>query len=358
MEAWHIITMTPVFRVLAIVQLLLFIFLFVMTLLFKFYQNQHAAKEKKIIQRLNQYLLNFDTLSPQDLQYLKAHRRLSFTAFHLLEQQGQLSNQIIQDIIPALFLDKIKKDVSSRSWSIRNYAALNYQLRNKYLKNMSAIDEQHLLSLLADPVPLVAINAAIAICFDPRQQTMDKFIDIFSQQRRAQYDLLTEVLHASALKMMPFIEQRLNNEKNIYIRVFCYRMLRQLPKMELILSTLDTDIHSAIIDLRLAALAYIAYAQTNDYKFHLSNAINADAWEIRARAAKLIGYTKDTFFLATLSLHLSDAVWWVRFRSAEALGMMGAQGRAILSSQKIDVDKFAYEMSQQQLEFSRNQQQP
>lgn len=356
MEDLNFITITPIFKILALVQLFLFIVLFLITLFFKIYQRHFATKELKLINSFNTFLLNFDTLSFNDIECLKKHRQLSFEVFYLLEKQGIfINNQMIQDIINALFLDPINKDVMSKSWPIRNHAALNYQLRNKYLKNMNAVDEADLLILLADPIPVIAINAAIAICYCPSQQSIDTFIDIFSQNRRAQYDLLTEVLHTSALKIMPFVEKRLSQEKNIYIRVFCYRMLRQLPKIKIDLPDLESDINSTIIDLRLAALAYIAYAQTDNYKLHLSNAINADAWELRARAAKLIGYTKDESFLELLTLHLTDKVWWVRYRSAEALSLMGEKGETILNSQKIDVDKFAYEISQQQLEFSTNQ---
>ena len=352
MEDINFFTMNHVFKVLAIIQLLLFIILFFITLLFKLYQNYHSAKEKKLIAEINKLLLKFDTLSFKDIKRLKAHRTLCFEAFYRLEKQAQFSNnQIIQNIMISLFLPFINKDIASSYWPSRNNVALNYQLKSKYFKNMSSTEELFLIQLVADPVPLVSINAAIAICYSPTQKTMDSLIDIFSQRRRAQYDLLTEVLNTSALKVIPLITQRLNHEKNIYMRVFCYRMLRQLPKIDIDLARLESDINSKNIDLSLAALSYISYAQTHDYKDHLIKGLNSDFWEVRARAAKLIGYTKDAQLVDVLLPLLMDSVWWVRYRAAEALSHMGPAGLGALKAQKIDVDKFAFEMAQQQLQL-------
>ena len=297
MEDINFFTMNHVFKILAFIQLFIFIILFFITLFFKLYQNYHSAKEKKLIAQINKLLLKFDTLSFKDIEALKAHRALCFEVFNRLEKQAKFSsNQIVQNIMISLFLPSINKDIASNYWPSRNNVALNYQLKSKYFKNMSSTEELFLIQLVADPVPLVSINAAIAICYSPTQKTMDSLIDIFSQQRRAQYDLLTEVLNASALKVIPLITQRLNHEKNIYMRVFCYRMLRQLPKIDIDLANLESDINSKNIDLSLAALSYISYAQTHDYKDHLIKGLHSDFWEVRARVAKLIGYNLSSRF--------------------------------------------------------------
>ncbi len=221
---------------------------------------------------------------------------------------------------------------------------------------MSSEDEAYLMDLLADLITIVNINACIAIFYSPTQKTIDYLIDSISQKRRSQYEILKTIVKESAFKVIPLIQNRLSHEKNLYIRAFCYRMLRQLPKVEMSLSSLEQDLTSSEVDLKLAAISYISYLEQPNYKTYLLDGLNSSDWEVRARCAKIVGYTGDAELAKALEPYLNDEIWWVRYRTAEALMRLGDVGQQILKSKKIEFDKFAYEISQQQLKsFQFNQ---
>jgi hypothetical protein len=83
--------------------------------------------------------------------------------------------------------------VYSKDWLARSKAGMILQLKNKYFKIMSPEDEAYLVDLLADSVNIVSINACIAVLFSPTQKTIDYLIDLISQKRRSQYEILKTI---------------------------------------------------------------------------------------------------------------------------------------------------------------------
>ncbi|NBX84894.1 MAG: HEAT repeat domain-containing protein [Gammaproteobacteria bacterium] len=340
------------FKFFALIQILLFIVLFVVTLSYKIWKDYETKQQKKWIKQIHKLLTRFDKISPAELFFLKKRRVLAFKVFFQLEKEDSfVDNVLITNILINLFLPYLSEDVASLHWPSRNRAAMLLQLKNKFLKTLSVHEEAYLLKLMADSIRLVSLNAAIAVCFSPTQKMLDVLIDIFNQNRRSQYEFLTMMTSHAAYRIIPLIQARLIREKDIYTRVFCYRMLRQLPKMEISNPFIKSDLNSEHLDLRLAALAYIAYIEKPHFKDFLIEGLQSIFWEVRARAAKLIGYTRDEHLVPFLEPLLQDKVWWVRFRAAEALSLMGKTGMNVLKAQKIKIDKFANEIAQQQIEF-------
>lgn len=351
MEILNFTAMTHIFKILALVQIGLFIILLLMTFLVKFYQDWAVIHDKKILLRINLLLTQYDNLDMRQMNFLRKHRYRVFDALFLTDNDSaSLEQYDYEKIINNLFLPFLKQDANDPHWPQRNRAAKVLQLKNKYFKSLSEPEEKILIKLLNDDVPLVAVNAAEAIFFAPTQQMVDTFIDVFSVYRRAQYDLLGGMLKHAAFQVIPMILRRLSQEKNVNIRVFCYRMLRELPKLEVSVPFISKDLDSKNIDLNLAALSYVTYLEKSNYKEHLIKALDSPFWELRARAAKLIGYTKDENLVKFLEPFLKDKVWWVRFRTAEALTHLGHSGLNTLKAQKLNIDQFAFEISKQQIE--------
>jgi hypothetical protein len=340
------------FKFFALIQILLFIVLFVVTLSYKIWKDYQTKQQKKRLKQIKKALIRFDKISQDELFFLQKQKGAAFIVFFQLEKDDSfIDNVLIINILINLFLPYLSEDVASPHWPSRNRAAMLLQLKNKYLKTLSENEEAYLLKLMADLIPLVSLNAAIAVCFSPTQKLLDVLIDIFSQNRRSQYEFLTMMTSHAAFRIIPLIQTRLIREKDIYTRVFCYRMLRQLPKMEISNPFIQSDLNSEYLDLKLAALAYISYIEKPHFKDFLIEGLQSIFWEVRARAAKLIGYTRDEHLVSFLEPLLQDKIWWVRFRAAEALSLMGETGMNVLKAQNILIDKFAYEIAQQQIDF-------
>jgi HEAT repeats len=352
MEILNFNAITHVFKILAAIQITLFIVLLLVTFLIKLHQEWVVTQEQKISLRIHLLLTQYDKLDMRQINFLKKYRTRVFDALFLTEKDStKLEHYHYEKIVSNLFLPFLKQDAFESIWTQRNRAAKVLQLKNKYFKSLSPQEEKILIKLLNDDVPLVAVNAAEAIFFAPTQQMLDQFIDVFSNYRRSQYDLLGGILKQAAFSLIPMILHRLSQEKNANIRVFCYRMLRELPKLEVSVPFISKDLDSENIDLNLASLSYVTYLKKNNYKEHLIKALNSPFWEVRARAAKLIGYTKDEDLVKFLEPFLKDKVWWVRFRAAEALSHLGHLGLSALKAQKLNIDQFAFEISKQQIEL-------
>jgi HEAT repeat protein len=349
-----------IFKILALIQSALFGVLFFITLCYKFYKEYHQNQQEKILLKIKTLLLNYDSLNNDEIFFLRKHQQDAFLIFFDLEKQNTWHDHAIySNILNEIFLPHLHDAVYSKDWLARSKAGMILQLKNKYFKIMSPEDEAYLVDLLADSVNIVSINACIAVLFSPTQKTIDYLIDLISQKRRSQYEILKTILKQSAFQVVPLIQNRLSHEKNVYVRAFCYRILRQLPKVEISIPFLNMDLNTKEVDLKLAALSYISYIEMPGYKNYLCSSIQSSNWEERARCAKIIGYTHDSELAKFLEPLLSDEVWWVRYRSAEALMGLGPKGQEILNAQKIEIDKFAYEISQQLLhDFSLNQGKP
>jgi hypothetical protein len=351
MEILNMTSIEAFFKFFAMVQILLFIALFVLTLSYKIWKDYQTKQQKKWIKRINKLLVRFDKISSNELIFLKNRRVLVFTVFSMLEKERAFpDNAVIPDILKILFLPYLSEDVASTHWSSRNRAAILLQFKNKYIEPISFLEKRELLDLLHDAEPLVALNAAVTIFQSPTQDLIDMIIDIFSQSRRSQYELLNMMTSHAALEVVDFIQHRLTQEKDSYKRVFCYRLLRQLPKVEMVMPFVELDLNSHHIDLSLAAISYISYIELKDFKQLLIHGLNSPYWEVRARCAKVVGYTKDKKLIPYLEPLLRDDVWWVRFRAAESLSFMGKTGMDVLRAQNININKFAFEIAQQQIE--------
>lgn len=346
--------MRTIFKTIALIQIFLFGILATLTLFYKIYQDRKKINEQQIALKVKQLFLDYQNIDTKDFHFLQYHRQTAFRILFDMEKEATLPERSIYiAILNDLFLPHLQEYVYSSNWFLRNQAAMLLQLKYKYFNNfVNPVDEEFLMLLIDDSVAKVSINACIAALFFPTQKLIDHFIDLFSQKRRSQYEISKTIINQSAMDVALCIEKRLSHEKNPYIRAFCYRILSEFPKLELAIPFLHSDLESEEIDLKLASLAYLYHVQKPHYKDELIKAIHSPHWEVRARCAKLMGYTEDEHLVKELEPLLKDDVWWVRFRAAEALSKMGEQGQQILRAQDVKLDKFAYEMSQQQLESS------
>ncbi len=343
-----------IFKYLSLIQIGLFIVLFFITLGTKIYQQHQEKLFHKKYHYIQKLMKNFEQLKPQQIDNLKKNDLISFSIFfHLQKDNYWHDNQTYIDILNTLFLPNLISYASSRSWSLRNIAATILMLKNKFTKTCNASEVFMLEMLLNDKVALVQTNAALAVFYNPSTRLMNKVIDVFSISERSQHELLMSMMKECAYNGSQFLVYRLDTETSNDIRSFCYRMLTDLPVLDLEINKLSCDLESDSLDLKISALAYVAHINYKGYEDILVNNLSDKHWQIRARCAKLIGQTKNPKLAVFLEPILEDPVWWVRFRSASALTFLGEDGLNILKAKRLSLDQFAADISSAQMELNK-----
>ena len=252
-------------------------------------------------------------------------------------------------LIDLIVIPAARVFAQSRQWYKRYLACLAFQLSSH------KIDENVIVRLINDPVPLVAINAAILAVNAYSQEMIDAVIDTFSQGRRVQQSLYAQIISSADSTIIPLIKNRLIREQDPYIKAFCYRTLTFLPSDFDVVTTVDADIDFDVgttvdadlnaenVDLKLAVLYYLYHFDPRTSGKVLVSHLSDVHWEVRAKSAKVLGRLGDESYACELDKCLKDPEWWVRMNAAEALGTLGEKGMLILKNQTPDRDQYAYD---------------
>ncbi len=232
------------------------------------------------------------------------------------------------NIIDSIILPKARIYSKSASWNHRYIACQFFDLSFK------KSDENFVASLMQDPIPIVSVAAVQLAIKHPSQHIIDVAIDIFSQGRRIQQSFYTQIISTADSNVSLFIINRIDKEKNPYIKAFCYRTLMHFPPTDTVVETINIDLHSSNIDLKISSLVYLAYSSPKLATAICINFLNNENWEVRAKSAQLLGALGDRSLAYLLEVCLKDPEWWVRVNAAEALAELGSEGIDILKRQK------------------------
>ena len=337
--------MITLFKFLGLIQLTLFVFLFICVLSYRIYQDRQYLNNKKLKVKVAK-ILHKTNLSNSEKDFLSKNITLAIYLFHDMELKNQFpSRETPQILLSDYFISYIPKLFDAKYWYYRQLACYLLYLKAKYL-SISKIEQAYLAKLLDDDIPIVTLNAALAVSLVPNEKLVNQLIDIFTEERRVQYDLFRIILFEANLKMVEMIVQRLTLETNNRVRGLCYRMLIDLPKINIEIPSLLHDIKSDYLDLSLSALAFAVYARKPNFSEILMKAISSPIWQMRARAAKLVGKNCDGSFAWVLEPLLNDENVWVRFRAAEGLINLGKIGIDLLKETSFPQ---AIELAKQQL---------
>lgn len=239
-----------------------------------------------------------------------------------------------------------KRLLASKDW-FKEYLGLRcYEL------GINIEDDQVLLNLIKSNIFLVAINAAMIIFNNPNPNpnSVNAIISEFSKQRHLLQntfiDILIGALPSNKQIVVDIIRNRLKTEKNVYARIFCYRILTKLPPSTDIDSFIQNDLLDKNTELNIAALKYLYHINFATRKEMLLTYLNDPRPKIRIIVTKLLGELDDDQLIPVLEDKLHDPEWWVRVNAAYALAKLGKAGLAILQAQTYKEDKFAYEVAQ------------
>lgn len=251
---------------------------------------------------------------------------------------GKKREEIMQNWI----LPEARKLSDSTDWFDRFTACQAFELAIQ----QNPVDEPIVKKLLYDEIPIVALDAEkIAIRFNS-QTLVDAIADCFSKTRHVQQSFYAELLPEDSKTLAPLFANTLSRSDSPYVKAFCYRALSVFLESFETIPSLEQDIHSENLELKLAALNYLAHTDSKKAEIELKAALKNPVWEVRAKAANLLGRLQIVSSAHLLETTLRDSEWWVRINSAEALLKLGEPGIKILKDQTPEKDRFAYETAQ------------
>lgn len=332
-------------KILAIIQMMVVIALLLFAYAIKVYQHYQAIHQKKIYQKLVSLLLSSVQLQRHfDLGLLQKFKRKLPLLLNVIQELDNLMPAddktwplIRQKILYKMMLPRARLLASSHNWIKRYTCCQVFQLHYEIK------DEPILQKLIDDPIPLISIKAAQLVLKGHSPKLINTVIDCFAKKRRVQQSFFAEISTGANTATIPSIIHRLQHEKNPYTKAFCYHMLNHLPMSTDRVTTIDADLHSDNLDLKLVVLSYCQHHHYPGLNHLLLNCLDDEKWEVRARAAKLIGLAKQKKLASYLEKSLTDSVWWVRKNAAQALAQLGESGIAILKRQDPGNDQFAYD---------------
>jgi hypothetical protein len=304
----------------------------------------------RVIKKINQLLFKLSAnkaeLSAATIHFLKKNLRELLQCMIELESkpsllpnwshiQSQLSVQVLNP--------KAKRLARSSRWFNQYLAVLCYQY------STSAESEDVLSSLVYSDTFLVSLTCAKIIFKYPTAKSVNALIDAISKNRHTAQSLFVEAFSIDDQNanqtLAHLFTHRLNDEKNPYIKAFCYRILMRLASPNEPPQSLENDRLSHTLELKLAAIRYLAYVLPQK-RSTLRQCLDDPQLEVRAVAAKLLGELHDETAIPLLEARLGDPAWWVRMNSAQALAQIGEKGIKVLKKQSPTKDQFAFESAQ------------
>jgi len=333
--------------IMALIQLLLIISfiitIYITKLFFLFKRDKRKAIRKKINDFLDSAITSKVFLSKRMTKYLRSHIYALLVILEQMEDEyrqlpnwnelrSQLSNKVLKP--------SARINTKSRKWFRRYTATLCFAY------GMDKQDETRLMKLMSDSTMLVAINAVVAMKNHPSIKLVRETIRLLTKKPRRQSMIYSGMLGKGSVHLAELFFKEFSFCDDPDERIFCYKVLSELPAVGHILPEMITDVQSDQLDLKIAALTYLAHINDSAGNQIVKQALNNQDWEVRAIAAKLIGNMGNESHIDALALKLHDNEWWVRVHTAQALTKLGEKGLAVLRSQSPEIDEFAYEVSQ------------
>lgn len=336
-------------KIMCLLQVFLIFMLVFSIYIYKIYINRRNKKKNKIALKIdslfNQYIKQHTEITPADFKLFRYDLIDLLSIIKRFDVQYKTNSDWQKNknhLMKSFLLPKARKNATKRSWYKRYIATQIFQVFFEK-KDLTVIKQ-----LIADQVPLIALNATKIAATTPSAAIIEQLITSFSANR-----ILQNALFIQAIELTPpallLVAKHLNHEKDLYSRVFCYQLLNNHPEVCPEEKQIQKDINSKNLDLQIAALTFYCSTKPKNLTSFFAEKIQDERWEIRARIAKLIGMSGDTSVCQLLGNVLRDPNWWVRINAAESLYQLGSEGIAILKQQNPEDDRFAYDAAERVL---------
>ncbi|MBA2648685.1 MAG: HEAT repeat domain-containing protein [Legionella sp.] len=332
--------MISIIKIIAIIQLCLIIFFIVLIPLAKWYKNHLVRKNTKIINTIRNVFLAYmegKRLDSNEIHFLK--RSIEQVLFVLEELDKNNPNSDELNNLKKRLSELILKETARKLFLSKNWIK-RYEATQCFAFGFDTEDEEKVYFLLKDPFLIVSLNASLIAIKYPSSFLINEIISIFSKGRRIQQNSFVSILSEQGNDISPFILNRIEKEENIYVKIFCYRILSKFPQAKTA-ACVETDVSSDNIDLKVTVIKYLA-AHPNKHEL-IYRLFTDPQWEVRAAVAKALGLIKNIDDIKILIKLSSDSEWWVRINAANALWEYGCEGINVLKNQSEGEDLFASE---------------
>lgn len=336
-------------KIMCIIQVLLITSIVLSIFLYRNYLNYFKKQKHHCMVRANAiFTRSLDNLSEITDTDLKLFQRNLVYLLPIIKHfdaahQDNLHWQKTKDaILRKILLPKARQYRAKRSWFKRFFTTQVFQ------QIYEEQDIDTIKQLIADPIPLIALNAAQIAISSAEEQLIKQLIKSFAVNRHLQNAVFIQAIESNPAALS-IIAKHLKSEKDIYARLFCYQLLSSHADIHPDLEQIQNDMNSENMDLQIAALTCYATTHPPNLQVIFAEKIQDNRWEIRATIAKLIGRTGDSAMCSMLEKALKDPNWWVRINATESLSQLGAEGLQILQRQRPEDDRFAYDAARRVL---------
>lgn len=242
-------------------------------------------------------------------------------------------------LVHSVILPLARKAAMKKNWVMRFFAAEAFRLANEI------DDEKYIVKLSKDSIPLVYLNALSAALKSKSKSALDVIITRMSDERGLTQSTYLQAFDNASATTRSMIEQHLQSTNEPYTRATCYKILLKYSA-EKINWNIKSDIESSNLELRLAALRFLAHNEGKSSIPTLRHHLKDQQWEVRIAAIHCLGDLHAIEAISEIALCLRDPEWWVRINAGQALKNLGKEGIEVLKAQDPNVDKFAFETAQ------------
>lgn len=228
-----------------------------------------------------------------------------------------------------------KKAASEHNWLSRFYAAQAFSLEPY------DADEDIILQLLDDSVPLVFYASLEAAVKNPTNRSIAKIVERLSKENWITKSLFIQVFQNAPTTTRYLVENILIGSTEPLMRSTCYTILLQF-KMSHLRWDMSSDLNSKFINLKISALKYIAHTHAKEATPILVLHLKDKSWEVRTICLRLLGEIGAKKAIEPVAACLTDPDWWVRLASATTLRNFGQEGIKILESEKNKIHPDAF----------------
>lgn len=292
------------------------------------YLNQFIASEKKF--QIHQFPRKWRKINLL-LPIVAELNKLPIDSFW-----HELKVEFIQSIV----LPLARKAAHHKNWLRRFFAAEAFGLMS------SKDDEKTIIDLINDELPIVYLNAVVAAVNYGSPGTINAVISRMAKERRFLQNIYKQSFDNSSSQIQNIVKMRLQKDNDPYARAACYKILSKCPSISGLPSTIEEDIQSTILDLKLSVIRFLVHAQQDKAIPVLIKQLSSDSWEVRVVALRGLSDLGGTQALSEITHCLQDKVWWVRLAAAQTLKQLGNEGIEILKTLDPKVDRFAFEAAQ------------
>lgn len=338
------LTVQIIAQYIIIIEFALIFILVLSTYLLKGLFNIRSRQRQKYTEGMEDF---FKTLIKNTAQYDPSKFKKAWYKIELIipvleklskEHSHTIWRNILQDFCNKTLLPLARKNIKSRNWALRYYVAQSFSLC--YEK----ADESNIVNLLNDTVPLVFYAALRPALLSRSENCINAIITRLSGENWITKSLFLQVFETAPTTTRFIVERYLMRAVEPHIRATCYNILLEFPNGKLRWD-MSKDLHSNFMNLKLAAIKYVAHVKKKKSIPILIDLLSDTQWEVRTVATRLLGELNAIQASTALAKCLRDPDWWVRLAAAQSLHSLGKQGDAILNSQDRTLYPDAYRVA-------------